>query len=106
MQILKLATLFGLCCAAAANADTIAIDGGIAVRESGVATPVRGTSMQQVEGKFGAPTAKLAAVGAPPISRWEYPGFIVYFEYEHVVHTVVTSAAGAPAAAASTSASP
>jgi hypothetical protein len=106
MQYLKLATVLGLFCAAAANADTIAIDGGIAVRESGVTTPARGTSMQQVEGKFGAPAAKLGAVGSPPISRWEYPGFIVFFEYEHVVHTVVVGAAAAPVAPASTAASP
>jgi hypothetical protein len=106
MQYLKLATVFGLFCTATAYADTVAIDGGIAIRESGVATPARGTSMQQVEQKFGAPTAKLAAVGSPPISRWEYPGFMVYFEFEHVVHTVVASPATAPAAPASTAASP
>jgi len=30
-------------------------------------------------------------VGKPPISRWEYPGFVVYFEHEHVIHSVVAN---------------
>jgi hypothetical protein len=74
-----------------AGAETIAIDNGIAVKPSDVATPSRGMTMDQVAGKFGAPASKVPAVGAPPISRWEYPGFIVYFEHEHVIHSVVVN---------------
>jgi hypothetical protein len=74
--------------AGASRAETIAVDDGIAVKESDVATPTRGMSMDQVATKFGAPVAKVPAVGKPPISRWEYPGFIVYFEHEHVIHSV------------------
>jgi hypothetical protein len=74
-----------------AGAETVAVDNGIAVKESDVATPVRGMSMDQVAAKFGAPATKVPAVGKPPISRWEYPGFIVYFEHEHVIHSVVAS---------------
>ena len=74
-----------------AGAETIAIDNGIAVKESDVATPARGMTMDQVATKFGAPTTKVPAVGKPPISRWEYPGFIVYFEAEHVIHSVVAN---------------
>lgn len=55
-----------------------------------VAPPTRGTSMAQVERRFGAPAERYAAVGQPPITRWVYPGFVVYFEYDHVVHAVVT----------------
>jgi hypothetical protein len=55
-------------------------------------TPARGMSMGQVEQKYGAPSDKIAAVGKPPISRWVYPNFIVYFEYDHVVHAVTTPA--------------
>ncbi len=78
------------------RAETIATDtGGIAVRESDVATPARGMTMDQVASKFGAPVTKVPAVGNPPISRWEYPGFVVYFEHEHVIHSVVANA-GAP----------
>ena len=48
-------------------------------------------TMDQVATKFGAPTTKVPAVGKPPISRWEYPGFVVYFEAEHVIHSVVVN---------------
>jgi hypothetical protein len=82
-----LAAVTGLC--VSAGAETIAIDNGIAVKESDVATPTRGMTMDQVSIKFGAPTSKVPAVGNPPISRWEYPGFVVYFEHEHVIHSVV-----------------
>jgi hypothetical protein len=74
-----------------AGAETIAVDTGIAVKESDVATPARGMSMDQVASKFGTPVTKVPAVGKPPISRWEYPGFIVYFEATHVIHSVVAN---------------
>jgi len=57
--------------------------------------PTSGMSMDTVEAKYGAPTRRVPPVGGasaaqPPITRWEYPGFTVYFENNHVVHTVVT----------------
>ena len=75
-----------------AAAETVAVDNGIAVKESDVPTPTRGMTMDQVAGKFGTPASKVPAVGQPPISRWEYPGFVVYFEAEHVIHSVVSDA--------------
>jgi hypothetical protein len=51
--------------------------------------PPRGSNMSSVEAAFGAPIQRDAAVGQPPITRWEYSNFIVYFEYEHVIHSVV-----------------
>ena len=48
-----------------------------------------GTSMAAVEAQYGAPESKLDAVGKPPITRWNYPAFTVYFEYDHVVNAVV-----------------
>jgi hypothetical protein len=83
--------LYGFWGLAAARAETIAVDNGIAVKESDVATPARGMTMDQVATKFGAPVSKTPAVGNPPISRWEYPGFVVYFEREHVIHSVVAN---------------
>ncbi len=50
--------------------------------------PTRGMTMRQVEGTFGSPARRRAAVGDPPITRWEYDGFIVYFEHKHVIHSV------------------
>jgi hypothetical protein len=50
--------------------------------------PTRGLSKAEVEARFGTPSETVAAIGDPPISRWEYPGFVVYFEYELVIHAV------------------
>ena len=86
--------LAGFC--ACADADVVAVENGIAIKESSVATPTRGMTMDQVSSKFGAPVSKVPAVGTPPISRWEYPGFVVYFEAEHVIHSVVSDSS-APA---------
>lgn len=63
--------------------------------EGGANTPSSGMSMDSVEAKYGAPTRRVPAVGGasaqqPPITRWEYPGFTVYFENNRVIHTVVT----------------
>lgn len=54
--------------------------------------PARGMSMEKVEAAFGAPTSRVPAVGQPPITRWDYPGFIVYFEHNLVLHSVVKAA--------------
>ncbi len=51
--------------------------------------PRAGATMAAVEAQFGAPESKRDAVGKPPITRWEYAAFIVYFEYDHVVNAVV-----------------
>ena len=91
------------------RADIVASQDGITVRDAGVAAPARGMTMSQVANKFGAPVTKIPAVGNPPISRWDYPGFVVYFERDHVIHSVVSEAASddaAPAAAAPAPAAP
>ncbi|MDJ0654384.1 MAG: hypothetical protein QNJ40_09545 [Xanthomonadales bacterium] len=56
------------------------------------AVPVNGLSMTDVESRFGAPSSKQAPVGDPPIARWEYAEFTVYFEYDKVIHSVVRRA--------------
>lgn len=56
--------------------------------------PTRGMDMANVEHIYGPPLQKLPPVPAkgtphhPPITRWVYPNFVVYFEYNHVVHSV------------------
>ena len=92
-----------------AGAATVAVDNGIAVKESDLATPNRGMTMSQVAAKFGTPVTKLPAVGKPPISRWEYPGFVVYFESNYVIDSVIGSVAPtgtAPASDAPSSTAP
>lgn len=56
--------------------------------------PTRGMTMAQVKQRYGAPLKVLPTRGGsskfqPPIHRWEYPKYIVYFEYSHVVHAVL-----------------
>ncbi len=50
--------------------------------------PTRGMTQERVRREFGEPSATNAAVGDPPISRWEYAGFVVFFEYDRVIHAV------------------
>jgi hypothetical protein len=58
--------------------------------------PTRGLTMSEVERKYGAPSDRIAAVGQPPITRWVYPSFVVYFEHNIVIHAVASSAAAQP----------
>jgi len=44
---------------------------------------------EQVLNRFGEPQSRRAAVGDPPISRWNYSGYSVYFEYNIVLHSLV-----------------
>lgn len=80
-----LAALLGLCMAGpfimtvAVSAETIA---------QSATGPGRGMSMDQVENRYGEPNQRYPSVGDPPITRWEYADFVVYFEYRYVIHTV------------------
>ena len=56
---------------------------------SGLPRPVRGTSMEDVYNKFGAPQSESPEVGKPPITRWVYEKFTVYFEFDRVIETVI-----------------
>jgi len=71
------------------RAETIVVDDKVMVRDSNVDRPHGGMSMQQVESKFGAPTERHPTVGKPPITRWDYPQFSVFFEGDRVIHAVV-----------------
>ena len=96
MKIRLLALLCGLAATAAAVADTVVVDDQVAVKQSSVERPKRGSTMTQVEARFGAPTEKHPAVSdpgtakQPPITRWDYPGFAVFFERDKVVDAVAT----------------
>ena len=51
--------------------------------------PTRGTSMAQVRQQFGEAKQEFPWVGEPPITRWVYEEFTVYFEHNLVIETVV-----------------
>lgn len=70
------------------QADVLKINGDTQVITSSD-VPSRGMTKSEVRKRYGEPSSKKAAVGQPPISRWDYPGFSVFFEYHIVLHTVV-----------------
>lgn len=53
-----------------------------------VQRPARGMRMQAVRAAYGQPERTLGPVGDPPITQWVYPAFVVYFDGEHVIHSV------------------
>ena len=71
-----------------ARADTLLIQNVDAEQTTAAERPARGASMASVEARFGPPATRSGAVGKPPITRWDYPTFAVYFEYDHVLHSV------------------
>ena len=70
----------------AAFADTLIVDG---IEKAGGDQPQRGLTKADVAGKWGEPAAEKGAVGEPPISSWEYDTFVVFFEADRVLHSVV-----------------
>lgn len=62
-----------------------------AMENSNIDRPRSGLSMDQVNSRYGSPSQKVGAVGTPPISRWVYDQYTVYFEYDHVIHSVLNS---------------
>jgi len=73
--------------AAVANAQTVNTAGATAGSADG--RPTRGMTQASVESKYGSPVSTVAPVGDPPITRWEYSDFVVFFEYDKVIHAVV-----------------
>jgi hypothetical protein len=85
--VFTLALLGGLC--AAAYADTLDMSPAEArERFEQPGKPTRGMSQQRVAQEYGEPVSRRGPVGDPPISTWEYDGFVVYFEYDKVIHAV------------------
>lgn len=73
----------------AANADTLKMDGTEnASRFEAADKPARGMTQARVEASFGTPGSRDAPVGDPPITRWDYENFAVFFEYDRVIHAV------------------
>jgi hypothetical protein len=55
----------------------------------GLQMPMKGETMTRVMEHFGAAKVQHPARGNPPITRWEYGNFVVYFEGQHVIHSVL-----------------
>ena len=89
---MKTRSLVALLCllapAGAAVAETLVVNDQVQVRDSAVERPARGSTMHAVEQRFGQPAQRHATVGQPPITRWDYPNFSVFFERDRVIHAV------------------
>jgi hypothetical protein len=75
-----------------AGADTLTMDTPQSAR---MTTPRRGMTMDAVRASFGNPVKEYPAVPTnegplhPPITRWDYDGYSVFFENNIVLHSVV-----------------
>jgi hypothetical protein len=70
------------------RADRLLLDGIELDAQSASQRPRSGMTMDNVERTYGQPTERRGAVGEPPITRWDYPDFSVYFEHDRVIHAV------------------
>jgi hypothetical protein len=92
MFAFSLAILF----AGPACADTLLMDNVQSAPQ--MVMPQRGMSMDTVRAEFGNPVTEHAPVPTndgplhPPITRWDYDGYSVFFENSTVLHSVVTPA--------------
>jgi hypothetical protein len=93
MPILRILLLLALSAATPALAETLSTDTGNPAATGG--QPNRGSTMAAVQGRFGEPTQRHATIGNPPITRWDYPQFSVYFEHDRVLHAVLVRTAPA-----------
>lgn len=85
--VVLVALSFGLLATVnAQNLDMSGAKGSATFDEPG--KPTRGMTQESVQANFGSPQSATAAVGEPPISRWEYAGFVVFFEHDRVIHSV------------------
>jgi hypothetical protein len=85
---LVLALLCPLMLSVPALAETIEIPVG-QQGDAVAGLPKLGESKRSVLDRFGLADEEHPAVGQPPITRWDYRTFSVYFEYDHVVNSVL-----------------
>jgi hypothetical protein len=73
---------------AAVYSDTLIVDEMESAQATADSRPSRGMTMEKVAETWGDPVSRPSPVGDPPIARWEYDQFVVYFEYQNVIHAV------------------
>lgn len=86
-------------CTSLAYADVLTLpsEGADAIPTVVMTLPEQGQRMAVVQQRFGPPSERHPPVGGdrpehPPITRWDYPEFSVFFEHDRVIDTVVRQA--------------
>lgn len=85
-----LGLLLGILGQSTVHAERLLVSTAEQLQSDPLVTPARGATMDQVKRRFGMPARIFPAVGEPPITRWVYPEFVVYFEGKWVIHSVET----------------
>ena len=76
--------------AGAASAEVIKVPIAQQAQEmQSIEKPRLGMKQDDVQAKFGDPLDWSGPVGEPPITRWEYADYYVFFEHDIVLHTVL-----------------
>ena len=89
---LLLLSISALLAPAIGSAETIKIPIGQQAQEKRhIERPATGMTKDAVQAHYGEPIETRPARGTPPISSWVYPEFVVYFESDHVIHTVLNA---------------
>ncbi len=103
LKILVIASLFAPALGIAQERDVIVITEASApatIQQDQLGTfdtaaylPRKGSSKAAVSSQFGPPSVRHPPVGGgsksqPPITRWDYDHFSVFFEYNHVIDAV------------------
>lgn len=70
-------------------ADVVEIPIGQQTTAASMALPQTGHTKAKVLQAHGEPTSQSGPVGEPAIYRWDYQDFVVYFEDDWVIHSVV-----------------
>ena len=83
----RLLLLLALLLPVSVYADTLQIPIG-QQGASQLALPQLGESQRAVLERFGLADQEHPSVGNPPITRWDYREFSVYFEHQHVINSV------------------
>jgi len=80
-----------LCCLSllVATDEVVIPVGQQAADKQSIERPTVGITKDKVRERFGDPVEWNDPIGEPPISSWEYQDFIVYFEHDLVLHSVL-----------------
>ncbi|NWN91461.1 hypothetical protein HLV39_08135 [Marinobacter adhaerens] len=85
-----LGATLALCLSATVVAEDLRVPVGNQADRSQQYMPRVGTTQDSVRAAWGPPRSIKGPVGTPPISQWHYENFVVYFEGNRTVHSVLS----------------